>query len=710
MADKTIVIKSLCRLIETGDEVDRCYVVRTLGVLGAREVIPTLVDCLRDEDIDVSIDAAEALGRLGHPDAIPALLESLKHDSNAEVKITVVEALSKIGGQDIIAPLLDIATQCPDDMLWDTSGDWNNWWDMQLSAVETLGRLHVVKAVPILKAILEDEESQDIESEVLKALALMGTDGEQVLLTRLSKGNPRERRRAAVALGFSQGVKTRKALARALMDQKTEVRIAAIQSLGKQDASPYLEIMLRFLNDPEPKMRYAALEVTHIFLKRVALLQETLIPLLSDVNPTIRATILTLLVGPFSPENLEKIRHYLNDSDDSVISAACLLLAKQGDARVVMTLLQILSDQKRGVQLRCQVATALGILGNAESVNILAWAMKDPAQSVRLSALNALMQLEKNPLFQALPKQATPLEIIISAAKSDIVSPSIESPSVKQTDNDTVIPVAQPALSTLEAIAMDATVPIKETTIDEISPEIQEYLEIAENNIELGERLFVQKPENIAVEIRHSSVRILGDSDHAVNALIDILTDHDLLLRQEAIHSLGEIARRSPKQMTLTHAIAPLLNQLDIETCRLATVRTLGLLGHQTVIPKLLNYLQDENSHVRIETIHALQALKAKPTDMVTALLKLVYDNDFGVRKAAAFALATLGYTPAIVSIIDTVFMNDGAIARDMGQALRLLDVDDSSTQLLTRLAQCTDSSQRRFVIEMLEELFLTRQ
>jgi len=109
MTNKKTVINSLCHLSATGDEVDRCYASRTLGVLGDTQAIPALIERLQDEDIDVSIDAADALGRIGDSSAIPPLLESLTHDPNGEVKTAVVEALGKMGGQEVIALLLKIA-------------------------------------------------------------------------------------------------------------------------------------------------------------------------------------------------------------------------------------------------------------------------------------------------------------------------------------------------------------------------------------------------------------------------------------------------------------------------------------------------------------------------------------------------------------------------------------------------------------------------
>ncbi len=723
MTDKKTVIETLCRLTTTGDEVDRCYASRTLGVLGDANAIPTLVQCLRDEDIDVSMDAADALGRIGNHDAIPPLLESLKHDPNGEVKIAVVDALGKIGGQYVITPLLEIAKSCPDTIAWDDSGDWNDWWDMQLKAVEALGRMRVADAVPVLIAILEDEEGQDIESEVLKALALIGGKGEAFLIKRLEQGFPRERRRAATALGLSNGANTRKALARAMIDQDSNVRVAALRALGKLGASQYLDIILRFLNDPDPEMRRAVIDVTTEFLVTkddAEMMRDKLAPLLTDLNPAVRAATLTALrnLEPLSQEMLEQIRQCLNDPDNTVISVACILLAHLGDHTVLITLLQILSDKKRDLNLRSQVATALGILGDAEAVNILTWAIKDEAQPVRLAALNALMQLEKNKDFKLLPEQRTPLEIVIDALKGEITVSSVPVPEVQQKDEPPPKVEERPAMSTLEAITMDSV----DTTEshknhddeEEVSEEIQEYIDIAQENIELGERLFVQKTLDVATDVRHLSARILGDNDQAVKALIEALNDDDPILRREAANSLGQIARRSPKNQELADAFDSLVTHLNDSEMRLACVCTLGLLGNRAAIPVLFGYLQDEDTSVLIQTIQSLMAII--PTDIeqidaiIAQLIELLHNNDAGVRKAAASALATLRHTEALDSIINAAFANQGAIARDIGQSLRLLDIEQSSTKLLKMLESVSDSSHRRFVIEMLEEIFLTKK
>ncbi len=57
--------------------------------------------------------------------------------------------------------------------------------------------------------------------------------------------------------------------------------------------------------------------------------------------------------------------------------------------------------------------------------------------------------------------------------------------------------------------------------------------------------------------------------------------------------------------------------------------------------------------------------------------------------------------------MIDSAFISDGTIARDIGKNLRSLGIEQSGNKLLQKLPAVPNSSYRRFVIEMLEEVFI---
>ena len=133
MTAKTKTITAISDLLAKGDAADRCYSCRALGVLADTTTVADLVKHLRDDDIDVCVDAAEALGQIGDPQAVTPLLESLDHDPSGEVRNAVIRALAHFDDPRINAALMQLAAERPEDLEWD--GDWDPWWDIQLSAV-----------------------------------------------------------------------------------------------------------------------------------------------------------------------------------------------------------------------------------------------------------------------------------------------------------------------------------------------------------------------------------------------------------------------------------------------------------------------------------------------------------------------------------------------------------------------------------------------
>ena len=115
-ACKSRVINGLRGLLASGDEVDKCNASRALGSIGATEAIDDLVCKLRDEDIDVCIDAAEALGKLNAGRVVHQLIDSLKNDTDGELKTAIVKALGEIQDRRTIPILIELAESHPQNI------------------------------------------------------------------------------------------------------------------------------------------------------------------------------------------------------------------------------------------------------------------------------------------------------------------------------------------------------------------------------------------------------------------------------------------------------------------------------------------------------------------------------------------------------------------------------------------------------------------
>ena len=734
MSIKRRTVESLCQWLVNGDEVDRCYAIQTLGVLGDTCVVPILAEYLHDEDIDVCIDTATALGNLGDPAAIPYLIESLNNDPDGEVCTAVVGALGQIGTQQIIPALLEVADARPENLVW---GDgWDDWWDMQLKAVEALGRMGVVQAIPILRNILLDEDGQDIESEVLVALARIGGEGLDVLAERLRAKGGRERRRAIHALVHADSAMSVRMLGRALQDPSPDVRIAAIQALVERDAIQYLSAILLLLRDNNPKVRETAIVASSRLL---ALLEqrnpviEQLFTLLADKNASVRTAALESLATvaaehPFVCEQLEIIRGCLGDRTPAVARAACCVLGRRKDHWSIPQLLEILLDQDRDTVLCREAVLAVGAMGNTEDtvLNALTKAITDARQPVRLAALDALMLLEHiQRQREAQPEcgGSRPLDVVIAAARGELISGNGERPTDSPGAGHFPNPSAQgnlAATSTLQAIAMDnieAASALDEPQAPESSNSDKQP---AESLLIAGKS---HQQTGIAQDIRYLGARALGGSNtvSAVTALISLLHEKDVKLRRLATESITRIAQFSPRPSNVRDAVGILITHLRFGevAIRVSGARALGYLGSPSAIPDLIDALEDENSGVRIEAIHALANLSAAcighgKTEEGIAVRKIaerLKDTEPGVRVAASRALASMTLLSSqdegdiLEKLIEAALGNAGHQAQDMGKALRKINADKSAEYLLSWLDNARGSLERRIIFELLGEL-----
>ena len=794
--------QSLTDLLKTGDEADRCYAARTLGTLGSRSAVEALIEQLTDEDIDACVDAAEALGRIGDLQAVPALIKSLENEESGEVCTAVTVALGQLGTEDAITILKKVAVDRPERIEWED--DWDRWWDIQLAAVDALGKFGVEDATSTLLQILEDEISQDIDPEIFAALANIKESGITALLELLENGSIMQRRRAARALGHSGNPEVTKPLGQALRDESPEVRAAVATALADIDAHRYLPALLLLLRDPEDDVRSASIEACNRLMKSSSADNDIIAeitPLLSDPSSLVRAIVATTLGSLIQPRSLDEeslaaVADSLTDKIYDTAASACDLLGVNGDPASLDTLIATVRNKNIYSMVRRQATLAIGRIGilNADTIDLLKEAIADKEQPVRLAALDALTALEAVPATEEETSESLqrPLDIVLAAIAGELeLSPqetpqkvsqavefdptpikeqhrkaedtTTETPETQNAETGSelaegeslVLPetpgrVVEPgevnaAVSTLDAIALNnaevafgvhEALPESEVEV-EIEQEIEDFLEVVEENKRIGERM-TRGRRKISIEddVRRLGVRVLiGNTDDAsVAGLIQALNADDGVLRYEAALAIAETARLHPGLPSLMNAFGSLTTQLGLgnEDQRVACARAMGLLHNKAAMLPLLDVMNDPQTTLRAEAISALVELSIngddpdkaghmviKPVSPKTILRKLssaLEDSEFNVRMAAAKGIIQLlnleglgeSKTEIVEQLIDTGFLGAGAQARNIGKLLRSIDIQGSAERLLSQLETVDSSAERRFVIEMLEELFIS--
>lgn len=680
-------VDTLCQLLQTGDEADRCYAARALGLLRDTASVETLIERLRDEDLDVAIDAAEALGNIGSTEAVPALIESLENDPSGEVCTMITTALGKIGSAEAIDPVLKITLERPEELEWDD--DWDTWWDVQKAGVKALGALKAEKAVDALAALIDDETQQDIESTILNTLMQISDAGEARVIERLQNRDslPIHRRRAAHALATSSSADATKALGRALTDSAADVRAEAALSLAEQNAVSYLSALTLLLRDPDGEVRQAALKaITQLAHNsdNASDAEVAFQSMMTDSDPEVRRILYAILLpvvsgNPLSDQNFHAVLESIADPHAETAAAACSLLGENGNPAAIENLLQLVANEQAHPMVRREAATAIGKLEQITStiLDTLEDAITDEEQVVRLAALAALMELEKtgtvieetNEETSTLPR---PLEIIMGALQGEITIPEPISPPVEVTldthvEGDTLqqqnndvesagetetadasettlnLPetpaeiVAEgevaPAMSTLDAIAMTnvETMMAVNHPEKEVQDEVtMEFMEIVEDNKEIMRRMRSHRKIDAQEDIRRLAAHILAEiqETEVLKTLIQALNDDAATVRREAAESIGIMAQRDPQMKELSDAVGTLITQLAIGDLdqKIVSARALSHIGNRAALVPLTEALKEPEFTVRVQAIDALVHLSLNSQDPTEADHMVVRD------------------------------------------------------------------------------------
>ena len=179
--------------------------VRTLGIVGAREAVPRLIECLSDRSRHVREASVRALGRIGDERAVPALGQ-LYADPGSVAPGVVYEALRAFGAD--AAPMFDRGLHSADE-------------EVRVASVFGIGSALAREAAAArLDDLLADE------SPLVRAAAAR-------VLARDGDGSVPEGLRHATG------------------DEERSVRRAAVSALASYDDPEALRLALHALDDPD---------------------------------------------------------------------------------------------------------------------------------------------------------------------------------------------------------------------------------------------------------------------------------------------------------------------------------------------------------------------------------------------------------------------------------------------------------------------------
>jgi len=389
------VVPRLVELLASPDPAFREGLIWAFGLAGRRAAaaVPALVELLAgDPDAEVRLGVAEALGWIRDPAAVPALIRALEEDREPRVRAAAASALGLIGDPEAIPALLAALEDEP------------RVQEATLIALALLGKGNEA-VLAAVRAKLTEGKTGEVRGAAAWALALMG-DRESIprLIGLLEDPESIARGSAALALGLLKARRAIPALQAAFGEEPyAEVRLGILIALLLIDESALEPILSEALSDLDPLIRLiAALSAVRLGHAEEAV--PVVLKLLNDPDEFTALRAISLLIysswgdpriaSPFIPA----LRDLLEDRDLKERLVAPLLSAlivSSRDPEQLPILIELAHDEAPSV--RAQAVSALGRLGLLEgfdgieaATQVLVETLENSAPEVRQEAIRGL--------------------------------------------------------------------------------------------------------------------------------------------------------------------------------------------------------------------------------------------------------------------------------------------------------------------------------
>ena len=218
---------------------DEAGVVRALQI----NLTPEFLALLDSQDAGLRASAAKAVGLIGNPSALPALLSHLS-DSDVLAGDAVATAIGRLGDRSSVPALID-ALNADDEAT-------------RARAAYALGALKAEQPVQQLGHMLLTDEAMAARNAAGALAAIGTTDALTALAAPLADGEMTAARHAAMIGLELAGPEAVPTLVAALSQDQATVRANAAEMLGWLKATPATAELARALSDPEPAVRSEA--------------------------------------------------------------------------------------------------------------------------------------------------------------------------------------------------------------------------------------------------------------------------------------------------------------------------------------------------------------------------------------------------------------------------------------------------------------------
>ncbi|MEN3333577.1 MAG: hypothetical protein V7641_2942 [Blastocatellia bacterium] len=366
-----------------GEATARKEVVEALVRYGER-VTDLLIEQLGAEDVETRKAAIVALGRIGDPRAVPALVEALTNDD--DLIIPAAGALGKIGDRRAFEALLDLIGHTDAAVR-----------QAAVSAINSLGHPDMAARAVIL---LNDANPYVRESAVRIAGYFGYDECAELLLQRCGDEEENVRRAAIEHIPYIEDERALAVLGDALENATPRVRAAAAHAFAQVESARALPYLLKALDDADAWVRYFAARAIgqHGYSES---LDDLMRLAQTDTARQVRIAAVDALGQIGGPRAVAVLATLAEAMEPDLMSAALKALGQIGHPDALPPLLEALrsTDQAR----RLKALAALGERGGQGVAEMLQWvAAADQDAAMAQAAIDALARLATAEAINAL--------------------------------------------------------------------------------------------------------------------------------------------------------------------------------------------------------------------------------------------------------------------------------------------------------------------
>ncbi len=348
--EKKLVAKSLVRigisntmglesvlmdLLKSGGHEDRIIAAQGLTDLKSAKAVALMVelagaqDASNPEEEELYRVLMEAIVHIGDAAGLARLLEKNK-ELKYRAKVAVIDALGSLQSRIAVKPLLNClkspqrevrraaaraqaniaedasATGLMGDGLTDEDGH------VRRSAARALGRIGEKKALPALLDIIRKETYPDVLEDAIEAAVSL----DESVLGRLTKSKKNSVRQVIARLARG------KELLPLVRDKDSDVRVAAVLSLGQDDDPKAGEILAKLITDTEVEVRKAAVRGLGAIGDKGC--RKALVKCLSDKDMWVKMFAIDALADLDEPSAVSAVRKLLAVREEGPVRIAAV--------------------------------------------------------------------------------------------------------------------------------------------------------------------------------------------------------------------------------------------------------------------------------------------------------------------------------------------------------------------------------------------------